>query len=157
MWPGQTVDGRPQALRRCLEDLDFPHCVGAYWGEVDTTVHKGFGMSGALTNGVVRDLGDLPTGFPVIVGSIGPSHGFVHVVNTDEPVSIFGLSVNQSNLVHADRHGALAVPADTLAGLTDAIFRLQKPELLILDPARGPGFTFEVFERAWAELERART
>jgi regulator of RNase E activity RraA len=53
-----------------VEDLDFPHCIGAYWGEINTAVHKGFGMSGVLTNGVMRDLGDLPDGFPVVAGSI---------------------------------------------------------------------------------------
>ncbi len=43
-----------------VQDLDYPHAIGAYWGEINTSVHKGFGMSGALTNGVMRDLGDLP-------------------------------------------------------------------------------------------------
>ena len=43
-----------------IEDLDYPNAIGAYWGEINTTVHKGFGISGALTNGVMRDLGDLP-------------------------------------------------------------------------------------------------
>jgi hypothetical protein len=28
-------------------------------------------MSGALTNGVMRDLGDMAKGFPVVAGSIG--------------------------------------------------------------------------------------
>ena len=58
-----------------VEDVDYPHAVGAFWGEINTSVHKGFGMVGALTNGVMRDLGDLPAGFPVVAGSIGPSHG----------------------------------------------------------------------------------
>ena len=59
-----------------IEDVDFPNCIGAYWGEINTTVHKGFGMSGALTNGVMRDLGDLPQGFPVVAGSVGPKPWF---------------------------------------------------------------------------------
>ena len=62
-----------------IEDTDFPDCIGAFWGEINTTVHKGFGLAGTLTNGVMRDLGDVPTGYPVVAGSIGPSHGFVHV------------------------------------------------------------------------------
>ena len=53
-----------------VEDLDYPNCIGAFWGEVNTTIHKGFGMSGALTNGVMRDLGDMAEGFPVVAGSI---------------------------------------------------------------------------------------
>ena len=36
-----------------IEDEDFPDAVGAFWGEVNTTIHKGFGMSGTLTNGVM--------------------------------------------------------------------------------------------------------
>ena len=54
----------PRPSVAVIEDLDYPECVGAYWGEVTTVVHKGFGMSGAVTNGVMRDLGDLAGGFP---------------------------------------------------------------------------------------------
>ena len=31
-----------------IEDSDYPHCIGAYWGEVNTAIHQGFGMSGTL-------------------------------------------------------------------------------------------------------------
>ncbi|WP_019954209.1 RraA family protein [Yoonia vestfoldensis] len=140
-----------------VEDMDFPGCIGAYWGEINTSIHKGFGLSGALTNGVVRDLGDLPSGFPVIAGSIGPSHGFVHVVSINEPVRIFGMKVCQGDLVHADRHGALVVPRDVIPSLATAIATLQQTERLILDPARSPGFDFATFETAWAAFEKART
>ena len=140
-----------------VEDLDYPAAIGAYWGEVNTTIHKGFGMSGALTNGVVRDLGDLPTGFPVIAASIGPSHGFVHVRRVGAPVRIMGMQVTMGNVIHADRHGALVIPAEALPGLHDAILRLQDTERLILDPARQPGFSFAAFEQAWQAFEKART
>ena len=68
-----------------IEDLDFPHAVSAFWGEVNTTIHKGFGLAGALTNGVMRDLGDLADAFPVIAGSLGPFHAFVHVREIGTP------------------------------------------------------------------------
>ncbi|MCI5040895.1 MAG: RraA family protein, partial [Donghicola eburneus] len=67
----------PRPAIAVVEDVDGADAIGAYWGEINTTIHKGFGLNGALTNGVMRDLGDLPEGFPVIAGSIGPSHGFV--------------------------------------------------------------------------------
>lgn len=153
----RAMHDAPKPSVAVVEDVDFPDCIGAYWGEINTTVHKGFGMSGALTNGVVRDLGDLPAGFPVIAGSIGPSHGFVHVISLGEPVSIFGLEVRQGDLVHADRHGALVIPSDVVSGLATAIDRLRKTEQLILDPARSRGFNFEAFELAWGEFEKART
>jgi regulator of RNase E activity RraA len=140
-----------------VEDLDYPHAIGAYWGEVNTTIHKGFGMSGALTNGVMRDLGDMASGFPVVAGSIGPSHGFVHVKEIGTPVTIFGLNVAQGDLIHADRHGAVVIPIDVLGGLVGAIQKMQETEKLVLGPARAPGFDFEAFESAWIAFEKSRT
>ncbi|UWR71670.1 RraA family protein [Phaeobacter inhibens] len=140
-----------------IEDVDFPNCIGAYWGEINTTVHKGFGISGALTNGVMRDLGDLPEGFPVIAGSIGPSHGFVHVKEIATPVTVFGLQIRDGDLVHADRHGALVIPPAVLPHLERAIRKLLETEKLVLDPAREEGFDFEAFETAWSAFEAART
>ena len=140
-----------------VEDVDFPDCIGAYWGEINTNVHKGFGMKGALTNGVMRDLGDLPNGFPVVAGSVGPSHGFVHVREVGTPVTIFGLKISDGDLVHADRHGALVVPGDVIDDLEAAINKLLETERLILGPAKREGFDFEAFEKAWASFEAART
>jgi regulator of RNase E activity RraA len=153
----RAMHDAPKPSVAVVEDLDWPNCIGAYWGEINTTLHKGFGMAGALTNGVVRDLGDLPQGFPVIAGSIGPSHGFVHVRSIGQPVRIMGLTVRNGDLVHADRHGALVVPPEAVPALCDAIARLHRTERLVLDPARRPGFDFQAFEKAWAAFEAART
>lgn len=153
----KAMHDAPKPSIAVIEDLDFPDCIGAYWGEVNTTVHKGFGMSGALTNGVMRDLDDMPAGFPVIAGSIGPSHGFVHVRSLGEPVTVFGLRVAQGDLVHADRHGAVVVPPAVIQGLEAGIRKLLETEKLVLEPARAEGFDFAAFEKAWAAFERART
>ncbi len=153
----RAMHDAPRPSVAVIEDLDYPNCIGAYWGEINTTIHRGFGMSGALTNGVVRDLGDLPQGFPVIAGSVGPSHGFVHVRSIAQPVTVFGLQVAQGELIHADRHGALVVPPEVTPRLAAAICKLQDTERLILNPARQPGFDFAVFEAAWADFENART
>ena len=140
-----------------IEDTDFPNAIGAFWGEINTTVHKGFGLSGTLTNGVMRDLGDVPDGYPVVAGSIGPSHGFVHVKDIAEPVTVFGMTVADGDLIHADRHGAVVIPADVLNTLEAAIINLLETEKLVLDPARQDGFDFDAFEAAWAAFEAART
>jgi regulator of RNase E activity RraA len=166
--PPETIRARRMAYYRAMfdapkpsvavvEDLDWPNCIGAYWGEINTTVHKGFGISGALTNGVVRDLGDLPADFPVVAGSVGPSHGYVHVRSVGEPVRIMGLAVRQGDLIHADRHGAVVVPAEVIEELEMAIVKLQATEQLILQPARTADFDFATFEAAWSAFEKART
>ncbi|WP_085869237.1 RraA family protein [Pseudoruegeria aquimaris] len=147
----------PRPALAVVEDLDGAQAIGAFWGEINTTVHKGLGLSGALTNGVMRDLGDLPEGFPVIAGSVGPSHGFVHVREIGTPVTLFGLTIANDEIVHADRHGALVIPDAYLGELGKAIHKLLDTEALILGPAREPGFDFEAFEKAWAAFEAART
>ena len=154
----RTMAEAPKPSVAVIEDLDYPDCVSAYWGEVNTSIHKAFGLSGALTNGVMRDLGDLATDFPVLAGSIGPSHGFVHVCEIGIPVTLFGLTVNDGDLIHADRHGALVIPPDVVSGLQYGIKRLLAAEQVILAPAKQPGgFDFATFERAWEAFEKART
>ena len=147
----------PKPALAAIEDLDAPKAIGAFWGEVNTTLHKALGIAGALTNGVVRDLGDLPPGFPVVAGSVGPSHGFVHVREIGTPVTIFGLTVAQGDLVHADRHGAVVVPPEVIPQLGAAIERLRDSEQVILAPSRQGFGAWEEFEAAWAAFEAART
>jgi len=153
----RAMHDAPRPAVAVVEDIDHPDCTGAFWGEVNTTIHRGFGLAGALTNGVVRDLGDLAPGFPVVAGSIGPSHRFVHVREIGVPVTVFGLTVQPGDLVHADRHGAVVIPPEVLGGLADAVRRMQATEALVLGPAREPGFDFAAFETAWAAFEAART
>lgn len=140
-----------------VEDLDYPHCVAAWWGEVHTAVHKGLGLSGALTNGVMRDLDAHEPGFPVVAGSVGPSHAFVHVREIGTPVSILGMAVDEGDLVHADRHGALVIPPRVLPTLAAAIDTLEASEAIILGPAREQDFDIDKLETAWRAFEKART
>ncbi|RED11379.1 RraA family protein [Pontivivens insulae] len=147
----------PRPALCVIEDEDgAENAVGAFWGEINTNIHKAFGLSGTLTNGVMRDLGDLPEGYPVVAGSVGPSHAFVHVTAVDTPVEIFGLTVQPGALVHADRHGAVAIPEEVVPVLEAAIHKLLETERIVLDAAKGE-MSFEEFETAWAAFEAART
>jgi len=140
-----------------IEDADFPDAIAAWWGEVNAAVHKGLGLAGAVTNGVMRDLDVTDADFPILAGSVGVSHGFVHVVETGAPVEVMGLHVKQGELIHADRHGALVIPAEDLPGLEAAIGSVVANEAIILGPAREQDFSIEKLETAWASFETART
>ena len=105
----------------------------------------------------MRDLGDVPDGYPVVAGSVGPSHGFVHVVDIAQPVEIFGMAVADGDLVHADRHGALVIPPEVVPDLAGAIATLMKSERIVFDAVKGKQLTFEEFEDVWAAFEAART
>lgn len=152
----RMADG-PKPAIAVIEDVDHPHCVGAFWGEVNTWIHKSLGLSGVLTNGVMRDLGDLAPDFPVIAGSIGPSHGFVHVREIGTTVTVFGLTVRDGDLIHADRHGAVVIPPEVIDALPAGIERLRASERMVLDRARQGAMSFDDFASAWAAFEVART
>lgn len=140
-----------------VEDLDFPHAIGAYWGEVNTNIHKAFGMAGALTNGVMRDLNDIAQDFTVIAGSVGPSHGFVHVKTIGKPIEIFSMKVKDNDLIHADRHGAVVIPNSVIDHLEAAINKLLETENIVLEPTRGKRITYQEFEDIWQKFEISRT
>jgi len=140
-----------------VEDVDFPNCIAGWWGEVHVAVHKGLGMSGAVTNGVMRDLDVMDDGFPVLAGSVGPSHGFVHVLKIGGQVDVMNMKVRQGDLIHADRHGALVIPTDVIDVLKKAIETVITSEDIVLTPARKPGFNIEKLEEVWAHFEAART
>ena len=105
----------------------------------------------------MRDLDDMVDNYPVIAGSIGPSHGFVHVSDIDCSVNVFGLQVQPGQLVHADQHGAVVIPETVIDTLEQAIQTLLRNEQLILKPASEPNFDFAAFEKAWTAFEKART
>jgi regulator of RNase E activity RraA len=140
-----------------IEDMDGEDALAGWWGEVHTAVHKGLGLGGAVTNGVMRDLDVMEPGFPVLAGSVGVSHAFVHVREVGTPVEIFGMRVNQGDWVHADRHGALVIPDEVIPELEAGIDTVIRNEAIILGPARQPGFDIEALEAAWAEFARVRT
>jgi regulator of RNase E activity RraA len=139
-----------------IEDTDWPRPVGGFWGEVNVAIHKGLGVAGTLTNGILRDLGMLDEGYQVVAGAIGPSHAFVHVTEIDCPVTVFGMQVNPNDLVHADRHGAVVIPAQHIEDMPrciDLVIRKEKP---IISAAREPGFNTEKLRAAWTQSENTR-
>ena len=139
-----------------IEDTDWPHCIGGFWGEMQVAQHKGLGIAGTLTNGVLRDLGMLDPGYQVVAGSVGPSHAFVHVTDIDLPVIVFGMQVKPNDLVHADRHGAVVIPAQHIEKMADAIDLVLRKEVPILKAARAPGFTVEKLKAAWLEADQIK-
>lgn len=122
-----------------MEDLDYPDTHGAWWGEVNSTIHRGFGLAGVLTNGQVRDLDELVKGFPILAGMVGVSHAFVHLVDIGKPVEIFGLKVVEGDLLHADKHGATVIPKEIIDRIPVSIEKLIRGEAYVIKAARRKG------------------
>ena len=131
-----------------IEDLDDPAGYGAFWGEVQTNVHKALGCLGTITNGSVRDIPMIAEGFQLLSGSVSPSHAYVHVVEFGVDVNVHGMAVWSGDLIHADRHGAVVVPVEFLAALKPALEELVRKEAKIISAARAPGATLEAIKAA---------
>src|SRR6516164_10914106 len=105
-----------------MEDLDGEHAgYGAFWGEVQSNVHKALGCLGVVTNGSIRDIPMIAPGFQMLAGSIVPAHAYVHVVEFGIDVAVHGMAVGSGDLIHADRHGAVVVPADQIGAMRSAL------------------------------------
>ncbi len=124
-----------------LQDLDDEPGYGAWWGEVHSTVHKALGSLGCVTNGSFRDTAMLAPGFQIIGGKVGPSHAHVHMVGFGQPVNVFGMNCAHDDVIHADAHGAVVIPADAVRRLPDAIDLVARREKVILDICADPDFT----------------
>jgi regulator of RNase E activity RraA len=126
-----------------IEDLDEDAGYGAFWGEVQSAIHRGLGALGVITNGSVRDIDQWAPGFQLLAGSIGPSHAYAHVVDFGGEIDVLGLRVRSGDIVHADRHGAVVVPAGAIRDLPAAAQKVARREAAILAIARAPDCTAE--------------
>ncbi len=146
------IDTGPRPSVVVTQDLDAPHAgYGAFWGEVNTHVHRGLGCQGVITDGSVRDLPDCAEGFQLLAGRVGPSHAFVHVVDFGKPVSVAGMRVRDGDLIHADQHGAVVIPWDVAERVRDAAGQIARRERIIIEASKEPGFDSNRLRKAWGD------
>ena len=130
----------PRPSIMVMEDLDGEHVgYGAFWGEVQSNVHKALGCLGVVTNGSIRDIPAIAPGFQMLAGSIVPSHAYVHVVDFEIGVTVHGMAVKSDDLIHADRHGAIVVPVEKISDMRSALELLLAREAKIIAAARAGG------------------
>ncbi|MDR2347179.1 MAG: RraA family protein [Bifidobacteriaceae bacterium] len=144
-----------------VEDVDeLP--IGSFWGEVQATTFKALGSVGTLTAGGVRDLNELGgLDFYFFSTAVMVARAESHVIDVSVPVSISGLEVGPGDLIHADVHGAVVVPAAAAPQLAAACRAVSAAESHVLEPCRraiGQGVRPRVADiRQWrAEMAAAR-
>jgi regulator of RNase E activity RraA len=124
-----------------IQDIDDRPGYGAFWGEVQSNVHKALGALGCVTNGSFRDMAAWAKGFQMLGGRIGPSHAHVHMVAFGQPVDVFGMQAAHDDVIHADVHGAVVVPAECVTKIPAAVDLISRREKVILDICRDPEFS----------------
>lgn len=122
-----------------VHDLD--QGVGCLWGEVNATICHTMGAVGVITDGLVRDIPDVATlGVHYLARGIGVARAYTRIVETGIPVVVGGVRFQSNDLVHADGHGAVLVPAEIAAEVVTAAERVTAREQRLLDWVRSPEF-----------------
>ena len=146
------IDAGPKPAIILIQDLDGPlRGYGAFWGEVNSNIHKGLGCLGLVTDGSVRDIPDNAEGFQMLANRIGPSHAYVHVVDFGGGITVAGMRVVDGDLIHADQHGAVVIPKAVADKVADAAAKIQRTERVIINAAKEAGFNIERLRKAWGD------
>jgi len=141
-----------------LQDMDDPPGVGSFWGEVMVTIHKALGCVGTVTNGGVRDLDEVrKLGFHYFAAQPVVSHAYVHLLEFGQPVEVGGLQVRSGDLIHADAHGVLLIPAEVAPYLAEVAEAYEACEQEFLHQVRAPGLTLERLKADWQAFNARRS
>jgi regulator of RNase E activity RraA len=139
-----------------FQNIDEGSNAGACVGEVHAAILKAFGCSGLISDGSVRDISGIKKlgGFSVFASSVSVSHSYMHIVDFGTPVSIFGLSVRQGDLLYADCHGVLAIPIGIAAELPKVAETLRSQERRIIELCKSADFSPEKLIQVIRENEQ---
>ena len=111
------------------QDLDKPACYGAGWGEVNANIHRALGVIGAIIDGAVRDVDELhQTGFKTLARRLSVGHACAVPIRWNCEVEVFGRKVVPGQLIHADKHGFLAIPSGEERDLLEAARFMDRNE-----------------------------
>lgn len=104
-----------------VQDLDKPNLYGAFWGEVTSNFHRALGCVGTIIDGGIRDTDEMTAaGFKALARGTCVGHAHSCPVRWDCQVEVFGRKIKPGQLIHADKHGFLALPFGDEARLLEA-------------------------------------
>ena len=139
------------------QDLDKPRTYGACFGEVNCSIYRALGCVGAIVDGAIRDLDEVHyAGLKVLARRLAVSHCYGAPVRWGVEVEAFGTKVRPGQLIHADKHGFLAVPEGEEHGLLEATAFMDRNECdtLIAAARYTPGDPATIAEAVCASTHR---
>lgn len=119
-----------------VQDLDKPRTIGAFWGEVNSNIHRSLGCIGTIADGAIRDVDEMTNaGFKALARRMAVGHAFSAPIRWGVEVEVFGRKIQPGQLIHADKHGFLAVPFGDEKHLLEAARFMDSNECQTLIPA----------------------
>ncbi len=141
-----------------VQDLDKPLVLGSMWGEVNSNRHRSLGCIGTITDGAIRDVDEMTNaGFKAIAQRLCVGHAHVKPIRWNCEVEIFGTKIQPGQLIHADKHGFMAIPPEDEKNLLEAaVFMDQNECNSVITSARDTtGKTIDEIVEAYAHAGQA--
>jgi 4-hydroxy-4-methyl-2-oxoglutarate aldolase len=145
-----------------VQDLDKPVIYGAFWGEVNSNLHRALGCVGTITDGGIRDLDEMNNaGFKALARGLCVGHAWCTPVRWNCEVEVFGRKINPGQLIHADKHGFLAIPDEDQEHILEASRFMDSNECKTLicsarnSWGRSPAAMLESFNQAASDFSVA--
>jgi 4-hydroxy-4-methyl-2-oxoglutarate aldolase len=127
-----------------LEDCDDPAGAGAFLGEVNGSLLAALGVHGVVTNGRVRDVNELRgLGYAVYAAGLCVARSYMRLVDVGTEVSVAGLTVQPGDLLHADEHGVLQIPADAVPDIVEKAEAIRQEEGNVVEWSHSADFSVE--------------
>ncbi len=150
-WPGPKI--------AVVQDLDKPNFIGCNWGEVNAKIFKNLGCIGTITDGSIRDLDEMTNvGFKCIASQLCIGHGYNFPIRWDCEVEVFGCKVKPGQLIHADKHGFIAIPFEDEKNLLQGSIFMDNAECDTVttssSSAAGKSFEQILLEQEKADREK---
>lgn len=112
-----------------VQDLDKPRVIGSFWGEVNSNNHRALGCVGTITDGSIRDVDEMTNaGFKALARRLCVGHAHVCPVRWNCDVEVFGRKISPGQLIHADKHGFMAIDAEEESRLLEASIFMDSNE-----------------------------
>jgi regulator of RNase E activity RraA len=119
-----------------VQDLDKPRTIGAFWGEVNSNIHRSLGCVGTITDGAIRDVDEMANaGFKALARRMCVGHAYSHPVRWNCDVEVFGRKISPGDLIHADKHGFIVIAPEEQASLLEAARFMDSNECNTVIPA----------------------
>jgi len=145
-----------------VQDLDKPVFHGAFWGEVNSNIHRALGCIGTITDGAIRDIDEMNNaGFKALARGTCIGHAYNFPVRWNCEVEVFGRKIKPGQLIHADKHGFLVIPDEDQERLLEAVRFMDSKECNTLIQAarsawgKSPELILSDFNKAASEFSNA--
>ena len=124
-------------------------------GEVHMSILRALHCAGVVTNGAVRDIpAARSAGFHYFAGSVSVSHGYVHIVDFGQAVTIGGLQIKSGDLLHGDLHGVQSIPLALARLVPEVAAKISAREQTLIALCQSADFSLEKLRAFLAQARK---